>query len=792
MPRPKRPGAPEPKKRSRNGCWNCKARKVKCDETRPKCENCQRTGEACDYSIRLNWEGRKKKNPGFETILGHSPSESSASSLPPPRRPSDARSNSSRATEDHRSPLSATTPQTADDVTIPRSEPQATPPIQPSSRPVVFSGHLSINKLENGGQASLSSPDLASPIFSLPRPPNNSITRVCIDSNQAGAARQRPSKRLRYSVDLDAPRQSPQASPHVTASTNPSAAASSPGLFATNPTSASVGSLDSPLTPAASSPYSEDGSMRATGFRQMALSSPDAHRMSVSSLLSGPPGPAGPIHYAPPSQRTVNAKKNLCLSDVAMYYGLDPGFPDLDLGPNDDVHGILDLQMGIIQSECDLKACTGEHSPSVSDGKKNHDTRTGLYKQPLQVRIPRDLEPLPAKLLGNPMNLLYFHHFMNYTAKALVPHDDEQSNPYRHVLPQMAVKNDKLLSLMLAYAASHRAHLLGHPEPATRIAHWVQDIFPALRNALSDPGQSISNENIATGIMLASLEIVSPTAFGVAIPWQRHLGLARELISSRKDGIRWTREWKEEDQVRAFLWSWLAYLDVLGSLSGGRHESSTRWILDYQQDEFEEEWDEIDCIMGITTRGVYLLAQVAELAKECDTSRADNTGDPSGPWEPPKDLLQRAWVLEDKTLDSISRAPQPCKHLHASGRVAHWEGREISAMSEAYHWAGLVHLYRRVLERASLHADIQHAVLKIYSCLNIVPLGGKAEASMLFPLFTAACETTDKEQRDRVRERMDSMRRSGFRQVDKARVLMEKVWETKQPWEALLTTEFIG
>lgn len=76
----------------------------------------------------------------------------------------------------------------------------------------------------------------------------------------------------------------------------------------------------------------------------------------------------------------------------------------------------------------------------------------GYYDRPVPINIPRDLEPLPAKLRENPMNLLYFHHFMNHTAKALVPHDDQQSNPYRHVLPQMAVKNDNLLSLMLAYS----------------------------------------------------------------------------------------------------------------------------------------------------------------------------------------------------------------------------------------------------------------------------------------------------------------------------------------------------
>jgi hypothetical protein len=43
----------EPKRRSRNGCWPCKARKVKCDETRPTCDNCRKHGHTCDFSVRL-------------------------------------------------------------------------------------------------------------------------------------------------------------------------------------------------------------------------------------------------------------------------------------------------------------------------------------------------------------------------------------------------------------------------------------------------------------------------------------------------------------------------------------------------------------------------------------------------------------------------------------------------------------------------------------------------------------------------------------------------------------------
>ncbi|KAI5287446.1 hypothetical protein KEM54_005996 [Ascosphaera aggregata] len=71
MPRPKKPGAPEPKRRSRTGCWPCKARKIKC--------------------IRLNWEGRVGKrssvfdhaNSPASQLAGHS-SVSSTTATPTP------------------------------------------------------------------------------------------------------------------------------------------------------------------------------------------------------------------------------------------------------------------------------------------------------------------------------------------------------------------------------------------------------------------------------------------------------------------------------------------------------------------------------------------------------------------------------------------------------------------------------------------------------------------------------------------------------------------------------------
>lgn len=80
----------------------------------------------------------------------------------------------------------------------------------------------------------------------------------------------------------------------------------------------------------------------------------------------------------------------------------------------------------------------------------------------------------------------------------------------------------------------------------------------------------------------------------------------------------------------------------------------------------------------------------------------------------------------------------------------------------------------------------------IHACLARVPYGSNAEASVLFAVFTAACETADEDVRALVRERLGSIRRTGFLQVDTAEKLIEEVWRTGQSWDALVTTEFIG
>ncbi|KAL3483507.1 fungal-specific transcription factor domain-containing protein [Aspergillus germanicus] len=41
--------------RARTGCWTCRARRIKCDEGRPKCQRCARLNVDCGYGVKLIW-----------------------------------------------------------------------------------------------------------------------------------------------------------------------------------------------------------------------------------------------------------------------------------------------------------------------------------------------------------------------------------------------------------------------------------------------------------------------------------------------------------------------------------------------------------------------------------------------------------------------------------------------------------------------------------------------------------------------------------------------------------------
>lgn len=54
------------KKRSRNGCLNCRRKRRKCSETKPTCEGCQTRGEACQWGVKVSFRPENAQTVGKE------------------------------------------------------------------------------------------------------------------------------------------------------------------------------------------------------------------------------------------------------------------------------------------------------------------------------------------------------------------------------------------------------------------------------------------------------------------------------------------------------------------------------------------------------------------------------------------------------------------------------------------------------------------------------------------------------------------------------------------------------
>lgn len=607
---------------------------------------------------------------------------------------------------------------------------------------------------------------------------SHGLSRKAQDDAAAVAAAENGRKRMRLSpavhdsLDSFQPLHSPQYNLFGSGGSGNPTVAPGQGM---NPSKSPYDShLGMPPTPAPSLVTPDDAHNRSISrLAHVAQDSPDLRRLSVKSLLSDD-SPADSGNETPFIPSTVTTP--------TIGYGVDRGFPDLDVPRNDDsaaLNGVSPLLARSDSLELALDAEADDYFPpefgfGLYGSNSPHD-QGGYYARPVTVTIPRGLLPLPSILQDNPMNLLYFHHFLNHTARILVPHDCS-ANPFRNILPQMAVRDINLMHLLLAYSASHRALLLKHPEPATRIANWVKDVFPTLRRALDGPDGQISTSNLATAIMLASLEIISPNAFEVTVPWQTHLTVARRMIIARGGAESVHRR----DKVSYFLSRWFAYLDVLGSLSGGKNDrplfSGNYWANDDSDDDFQ-----IDCLLGFTSRCVSILARIAELARQCDSERIDpETGDVNEGWTPSEETVRKAEQLKLDLQDARMHRYKGCPHRPTTPlrhrktistdpnngeSAAGWDLLEMVATNEAFHWAGLVHLHRRILGKRSQDVEVQIAVREIVSTLYKVRKGGTAEACLLFPMFTAGCDAQEQGQRSVIMERLMAVEESGMTQV---------------------------
>ncbi|EPS42256.1 hypothetical protein H072_3807 [Dactylellina haptotyla CBS 200.50] len=831
----------EIRRRSRNGCWNCKARKVKCGEEKPRCSNCTRLGEDCDYKIRLSWGGRplKKKlleqgaqlDDASQNIPGAG-QFSLNTNYNQPQFPSPAQFELATHSSTRTSPtLSSCTSKSSGSRKSSSSQAglatyqnvfsvcEASPPTSLVNSSIPAPLHLA-----NSSSPPRNYQHLHPYLWTLnevnERPPLTPSTASTADSDLSYMSEE---SMFSSSSGYDFyPMPSP--TPSLT------------HLTIGSPT----GTHSIPPSPHGS--YTDIGAFR----RQRSISVTSNHSSSphneltysnglattVPSLSSSMPstsaGLSSQLYYAspvtPPSDQStirgnpyISGDKSHHRRSVENFAQDYPGYASRFVQPGDSYgnqhnHNSPPFTVGIVDAEAD--AVEDLHSASLdSKGSDGYATIKGHHAY---LQLPKELNPLPQSMSGNPQSQVYFQHFLSETAPLLVPHDCN-GNPFKSVLPQMAMNHDGLLNLLLAYSASHQARQAKQPEPTELVSGFLDCAYRHLHQSLNDQEELKSNATLATAIMLCSYEIISPNVYAEGISWRIHLDAARKIILARGGA----KEMRSRDPVSFFLSRWFAYLDVLGSFSSNNNKNNTTplfsgkyWTVDEEEDDLMVDFS-VDCFFGFTNRFIGLLTCVGELAHEADEEKRrfvqgiqdmGYSADGSE-WIPEGQLYHDALRVREHLEESRRHAIGSCRHKQQTWSSTPQEAgffasneplpeddssKEMLASNDAFHWAAQIHLFRRVLNYNRQHQCVQDAIQRIIEAVQQIPEQSNVENAVLFPLFTAGCESIQAADRKYILRRLKGIEKSGMNQFQRARLLMQRVWETGSSWEDLIDGEFIG
>lgn len=466
----------------------CKHRKIKCGEEKPGCLNCERNGDKCDYSIVLNWQGRNRKGGFAGNMLGtssfsmvqYSPETKTKGRKQqeeqPPRIGTPMIFESSPNLDHNvrsREILNEYTDAGVEAIASPQFG--QTPP-HSAGLPPMRDFDPSLNRIRAQFAESYPSPaetNIDSPPASsfptvrkrpfhhasssdpMPPPfPSSSYQQLPSIPGLAGHSRQQSledhrSKRMHISPGTEvldhfqAQQQSYNANSYFTAP-NYMSRPKPPVLTQSKSYSPLYGAQRVPPTPAASS-GSEDNHQNQVKPSPTYTGSPNNRRVSIQSLVSGispaeSPGEGGFQSRLSDVSSSITGKRT---------YGFDHGLPDLDIPNNKDedvlspytpkttpaspnVFGSSNLDFNLDENFPEfgflLDLPTELQQQNEQEGKS-------YYSRIVKVEISRSLGPLPPELLNHQMNLLYFHHFVDHTARILVPYDCSE-NPFKTLLPK--------------------------------------------------------------------------------------------------------------------------------------------------------------------------------------------------------------------------------------------------------------------------------------------------------------------------------------------------------------------
>ncbi|TID14848.1 hypothetical protein CANINC_004519 [Pichia inconspicua] len=441
--------------------------------------------------------------------------------------------------------------------------------------------------------------------------------------------------------------------------------------------------------------------------------------------------------------------------------------------------------------------------------------------------IPRGLLPLPDILLNSPHFYEPFQHYVNSTTNLLTPADNTVyiNNPFKYVLPKLAMTNDGLMSLIIAFGLAHKS-MLSKTDP-------TELIDSLLSRALSDLLVLLNNKETSTSDLTLTLVIMfsSFLAYGYkSDKWKVHVNGAKQILLMRgynKPFDKLVTELKEEgnsiggelkkSKIIYFLIRWFAYIDIFTRLSSpllptnedivnylnndnadaispisevsvGSEEfkrSSNISQIDYEVDETnqtlikDESFNGIDYMMGFDLKLLPIFSQLCDLIKYVNLLKKMNE---NGKLQLSPTLIENAINIQNK-FESLKKTSY-IEGIHPLNTII--------ATNSCFIFMGLIQLYKRVSLMNSDSKLIQSLCVQTLEAFDkYIDSKSQNAVALIFPLFVAGCEirTSDLEIRQKFIDKLYDLKQNGAVSADCATEVMITCWNTNSNWYDVMKDE---
>ncbi|KAK1968951.1 hypothetical protein LY78DRAFT_603537 [Colletotrichum sublineola] len=369
---------------------------------------------------------------------------------------------------------------------------------------------------------------------------------------------------------------------------------------------------------------------------------------------------------------------------------------------------------------------------------------------------------------------------MRYYITVLCHHltASEQFNSFLSAFLPMAMESNVLYDALVAFASGHLS-LFNESYKVTALkAHST-----AINNfaaALSAPQQHITWYETKAATCLAF--VIGEVSTGDNRGWSSHLLGAKSLIESAVVNtsagvvLRGPDVFKKSSEGQWILRNF-AYHDIIGSVTLRR-----RPLLDCSY--LDGITDVVDTYLGVATG---LLRHVATLSVLDEETRL-------GPEFSAEEISKRKALFHV----TCTKVEQDLQHW----QCWHDAAPDLAALAYAFRGAVLIVMYQLIRNRLASEGDgksegfsatkwdilptkIRTQVSNILRHVSDIPIGSHTESAILFPLFLAGSEATEKGHMDAVRVRLQmTLQKRKFQNIARSLAILEDLWQRRQVADA--------